>query len=45
MTLEGRPLGAERYAWDGRILWLEATIERPTEFRITFGARGAGRAP
>ena len=33
----GRPLDAEHYAWDGRILWLDATIETPTELAITFG--------
>ena len=38
VILGGRPLDAERYAWDGRTLWLDATIETPTELRLTFGA-------
>ena len=40
VTLAGRPLDAERYAWDGRTLWLDATIETPTELRVTFGSHG-----
>ena len=30
----------DRYAWDGRTLWLDATIETPTELRVTFGYPG-----
>jgi hypothetical protein len=37
VMLAGRALEANQYAWDGRILWLDATIETPTELRVTFG--------
>lgn len=37
VILGGRPLDSRRYAWDGRTLWLDATIETPTELRLTFG--------
>ena len=43
ITLAGRPLEAERHAWDGRTLWLDATIETPTELRVTFGTPALGR--
>jgi hypothetical protein len=36
VTLAGKPLEPKRYAWDGQTLWLDATIERPTELRISF---------
>jgi hypothetical protein len=36
VTLDGRPLDPGRYAWDGRTLWLDATIEAPTELSVTF---------
>jgi hypothetical protein len=32
--LDDRPLTHDRFAWDGRVLWLSATIERPTRLRI-----------
>jgi hypothetical protein len=38
VMLAGRPLDTGRYAWDGRTLWLDATIEAPTELRVTFTA-------
>ena len=43
ITLAGQPVAAERYAWDGRILWLDATIETPTDLRVTFGDPDRGR--
>ena len=43
VTVAGRPLEAERFAWDGRTLWLDATIETPTELRVTFGNPAPGR--
>jgi hypothetical protein len=43
ITLAGRPLEAERHAWDGRTLWFDATIETPTELRVTFGTPAPGR--
>jgi hypothetical protein len=36
VTLAGRPLEDTRRAWDGRTLWLDATIDTPTELRMTF---------
>ena len=43
IALAGRPLEAARYAWDGRTLWLDGTIETPTELRVTFGNPARGR--
>ncbi len=37
VILAGRRLDPTRYAWDGRTLWLDATIAAPTELRIAFG--------
>ena len=37
VVLGGQPLDSRRYAWDGRILWLDATVATPTPLRITFG--------
>jgi hypothetical protein len=37
LTIDGHALGGERYAWDGRVLWLDATIETPTNVRVMFG--------
>src|SRR5262245_261118 len=31
ISLAGRPLEASRFTWDGRTLWLDATITVPTE--------------
>jgi hypothetical protein len=39
LTLSGRPVEAHHYAWDGRSLWLDATIDSPTELRVTFVAQ------
>ncbi len=36
VTLAGGAIDADRYAWDGHTLWLDATINAPTELRITF---------
>jgi hypothetical protein len=36
LTLAGRPLERDRFAWDGRTLWLNLTIEAPTEIRMEF---------
>lgn len=35
--LDGRILAADEYAWDGRTLWLDATLARDTTLRLTFG--------
>jgi hypothetical protein len=37
VVLGGRPLDAAHYAWDGRTLWLDATIGATTELCVTFG--------
>jgi hypothetical protein len=36
VILSGRTLASREYAWDGRTLWLDATITTPTELRLTF---------
>jgi hypothetical protein len=41
VTREGRTLERDQYAWDDRILWLNATIDAPTELRLEF--RGSVR--
>ena len=38
IILGGRPLDAGRYAWDGRTLWLDTTIETPTTLRLAFAS-------
>lgn len=35
--LDGRILAADEYAWDGRTLWLDATLAVDTTLRLTFG--------
>ena len=37
VSLRGRPIGEQHYAWDGRVLWLDTTIESPTDLVVTFG--------
>jgi hypothetical protein len=37
VALADRRLDPARYAWDGRTLWLDATIRTPTELRLSFG--------
>jgi hypothetical protein len=39
IMLAGQTLGGDRYAWDGRTLWLDTTVESPTELRVTFADR------
>jgi hypothetical protein len=38
---DGQNLGSDRYAWDGRVLWLNATIIAPTVFNVRFAALNA----
>ena len=45
VTLAGQPLDAQRYAWDGQTLWLDVTLDTPTELRVTFSSPNAGQAP
>jgi len=39
VTLADRVLDPGRYAWDGRTLWLDATLASATRLRLTFGDR------
>ena len=34
---DGHKLGADSYAWDGHVLWLNATIVAPTELSVRLG--------
>lgn len=34
IAIDGRPLAPGSWAWDGRTLWIDATIERPARIRI-----------
>ncbi len=45
VELAGQPLAAEQYAWDGRTLWLDATLSQPQVLRLEFGSahEGEGR--
>jgi hypothetical protein len=45
VLLRGQPLDSRRYAWDGRTLWLDAIVEKPTELRMTFGIADSRRTP
>jgi len=45
VSLRGHPIGEEHYAWDGRVLWLDTTIEAPTQLVVTFGNQDAKTAP
>jgi hypothetical protein len=36
VSLANEVLPERRYAWDGRTLWLDATIKAPAELRVTF---------
>jgi hypothetical protein len=38
LSRDGRRIGADSYAWDGKTLWLNATITSPTELRLEFAA-------
>jgi len=37
VELGGRRLGASEYAWDGRTLWLDATLRQAARLRVVFG--------
>jgi hypothetical protein len=41
VALDGRPVERERFAWDGRVLWLNVTLERQSRLRIHLDARRA----
>jgi hypothetical protein len=36
VELNGRQLAATDYAWDGRVLWLNATLRDESTLRLTF---------
>jgi hypothetical protein len=36
IKLNGRKVDLDRYAWDGQVLWLNGTIDAPTELKIEF---------
>jgi hypothetical protein len=39
IALDGRPIERDHVAWDGHVLWLNATIAKPTKLGIRWGAR------
>ncbi|MEO6435932.1 MAG: hypothetical protein ABIP55_09240 [Tepidisphaeraceae bacterium] len=39
VTLDGRALDAGQYAWDGRVLWLRLTFDKPVQIGLEFEAR------
>jgi hypothetical protein len=41
---DGAAIAPDRLAWDGRTLWLDATIERPTEIVLEFNGPKTARA-
>ena len=45
VSLAGAPLDGKSYAWDGHVLWLDATLDTPTELRITFASPQGGSRP
>jgi hypothetical protein len=40
VQLAGRNLDAKHYAWDGKTLWIQATLAQPTSLRLEFGSVG-----
>lgn len=36
VKLDGREIEAKRYAWDGKTLWIEASLSQPTDLRLEF---------
>jgi len=38
VELNGRQLAATDYAWDGRVLWLNATLRKQSQLRLEFAA-------
>jgi hypothetical protein len=45
VTLAGKPIDAQHHAWDGRTLWLHATIETQADLRVTFSSADTTRTP
>jgi hypothetical protein len=36
VSVDGQPLDPARYAWDGKTLWLEATLSKPAKLQMEF---------
>jgi hypothetical protein len=36
VTIDGRPIDGGHLAWDGRVLWLDVTIEARSEVCVRF---------
>lgn len=36
VSVAGRPLGRNEYAWDGKTLWLKVDIDQPRQIRLEF---------
>ena len=45
LVLDGQALDESRFAWDGRTLWLDATIVTPALLRVTFQAGDGKEIP
>jgi hypothetical protein len=43
ITRDGQALASDRFAWDGRTLWLDATIAAPTELKLEFSGSLRGQ--
>jgi hypothetical protein len=37
VELAGRDLSASEYAWDGKTLWISATLSQDAKLRLVFG--------
>jgi hypothetical protein len=42
--LDDHPINSSHFAWDGRTLWVDATIEKPARMRLAFGRDKAAGA-
>jgi hypothetical protein len=45
VSLGGQPIAEKNFAWDGHVLWLDTTIESPTEMVVTFHDQEATTKP
>lgn len=36
ITMDDKPLSKNDYAWDGKTLWIQATLSKPTNLRLEF---------
>ncbi len=44
VALDGRPVAGERFAWDGRVLWLNVTIARAAKLSVRFQTGSRSKA-